>query len=40
MQHVRVTGLYEDLKFLSLHYPQTLIAYHDPNFGVRFEQAL
>ena len=32
--------LYEDLKYLSLHYPKTLIAYHDPNFGVRFDNTM
>ena len=29
-----------DLRFLSTHYPDTLVAYHDPNFGVRFDETM
>jgi len=29
-----------DLAFLSRHWPTTLIAFHDPNFGVKFDQVL
>jgi hypothetical protein len=29
--------LHADLDFLSRHYPRLLVAYHDPNFAVRFD---
>jgi len=29
-----------DLKFVSDRFPGTLVAYHDPNFGVKFDQVL
>jgi radical SAM superfamily enzyme YgiQ (UPF0313 family) len=29
-----------DLQFLSTRFPDVLVAYHDPNFGVRFDQTL
>jgi hypothetical protein len=32
--------LYADLEFLSHNYPQLLVAYHDPNFGMRFDNTM
>ena len=29
-----------DLRFLSARFPDVLVAYHDPNFGVRFDETL
>ena len=29
-----------DLRYLSEHFPQVLTAYHDPNFGVRFDDTM
>lgn len=29
-----------DLAYLSRHFPGTLVAFHDPNFGVKFDQVL
>jgi radical SAM superfamily enzyme YgiQ (UPF0313 family) len=29
-----------DLRYLSTHFPDVLVAYHDPNFGVRFDETL
>jgi radical SAM superfamily enzyme YgiQ (UPF0313 family) len=29
-----------DLEYLSAHLPQVLVAYHDPNFGVRFDETM
>jgi radical SAM superfamily enzyme YgiQ (UPF0313 family) len=29
-----------DLRYLSKHWPGVLVAYHDPNFGVKFDQVL
>jgi hypothetical protein len=29
--------LHADLDFISRHYPKTIVAYHDPNFAVRFD---
>jgi len=29
-----------DLRFLSERYPKVLVAYHDPNFGVRFDETM
>lgn len=29
--------LHADLDFTSRHYPKTMVAYHDPNFAVRFD---
>jgi hypothetical protein len=29
-----------DLRFLSARFPKVLVAYHDPNFGVRFDETL
>lgn len=29
-----------DLRYLSTRFPRTLIAFHDPNFGVKFDQVL
>jgi hypothetical protein len=32
--------LYADLEFLSRNYPRLLVAYHDPNFGMRFDNTM
>jgi hypothetical protein len=32
--------LEEDLAYLSSHYPMMLIAFHDPNFGLRFNRTM
>ncbi len=32
--------LHADLDFLSRHYPKLVIAYHDPNFAVRFDSTM
>jgi hypothetical protein len=32
--------LHSDLEFLSRHYPALLVAYHDPNFAVRFDRTM
>ncbi len=29
-----------DLRYLSDHFPKTLVAFHDPNFGVRFDETM
>ena len=29
-----------DLRYLSDHFPTTLVAFHDPNFGVRFDETM
>ena len=29
-----------DLRYLSTHFPKVLVAYHDPNFGVRFDETM
>jgi hypothetical protein len=29
-----------DLKFIGRHYPKAVVAYHDPNFAVRFDQTM
>jgi hypothetical protein len=29
-----------DLRYLSDHFPNALVAYHDPNFGVRFDETM
>jgi hypothetical protein len=29
-----------DLRYISEHYPQVLVAYHDPNFAVRFDETM
>ena len=40
--HVTRAGddLQQDLNFLSRRHPQTLIAYHDPNFAIRFDNTM
>lgn len=35
-----VDRLHADLDFLSRHYPKLLVAYHDPNFAVRFDSTM
>ena len=32
--------LHADLEFLSRHYPTLVVAYHDPNFAVRFDSTM
>ncbi len=32
--------LHADLDFVSRHYPKILVAYHDPNFAVRFDSTM
>ena len=32
--------LESDLYYLSKHYPRVIVAYHDPNFGVQFDQTM
>lgn len=32
--------LFADLSYLSRHWPRLLIAYHDPNFAVRFDETM
>lgn len=32
--------LHADLDFLSRHYPKLVVAYHDPNFAVRFDSTM
>jgi hypothetical protein len=29
-----------DLRYISAHMPNVLVAYHDPNFGVRFDETM
>jgi len=40
--HVSIPGdrLREDLRFISRRYPGVYVSYHDPNFGVRFDQTM
>ena len=35
-----VSTLEEDLRFINAHYPNVTIAFHDANFGVRFDETL
>ncbi len=30
----------EDLRYVSQHFPRALVAYHDPNFAVRFDETM
>src|SRR4030095_572458 len=38
--YVTLSGerLEADLRYLSTHFPNVAVAYHDPNFGVRFDE--
>ena len=40
MSRFRPDRLHADLDFLSRHYPKLVIAYHDPNFAVRFDSTM
>lgn len=40
--YVTLSGerLEADLRYLSTHFPNALVAFHDPNFGVRFDETM
>ena len=29
-----------DLEYLAMHFPEVLVGYHDPNFGIRFDETM
>ncbi len=39
-QHVGADHLQADLEYISQHHPGVTAAFHDPNFGVRFDESL